>query len=151
MEQLASGADLLVISCSVLDPPDSPPGLYERHSPPAAIGRMAARARVKALLCTHLPPAVRAKSDALRRSLATGFQGPVTLATDGLVVPVGAAAAPVDSCQSDADCSPAQSCLWSRSRRVCVADCRKTGCGGGGRCVEAQECRVGPCPWVCER
>ncbi len=151
VEQLASGADLLVISCSVLDPPDSPPGLYERHSPPSAIGRTAARARVKALLCTHLPPAVRAHSDALRRSLAAGFPGPVTLATDGLVVPVAPAGAPVGPCQTDADCSPAQSCLSSGSRRACVADCRKTGCGGGGRCVEVHECRMGPCPWVCER
>ena len=88
VEELVSGADLLVISCSVLDPPDAPPGLYERHSPPSAIGAMAARAHIKALLCTHLPPAVTAHPDALRRSLATGFKGPVTLATDGQVVPV---------------------------------------------------------------
>lgn len=88
LEELAAGANLLVISCSVLDPPESPPGLYERHSPPSAIGAMAARAHVKALLCTHLPPAVMAQADALRRSLATGFTGPVTLATDGQVVPV---------------------------------------------------------------
>ncbi|HUM10632.1 MAG TPA: MBL fold metallo-hydrolase [Myxococcaceae bacterium] len=87
VEQLVAGADLLVISCSVLDPPDSPPGLYERHSPPSAIGAMAARARVKALVCTHLPPAVTAQADAVRRSLATSFSGPVTLATDGLVIP----------------------------------------------------------------
>lgn len=94
VEQLAAGADLLVISCSVLDPPESPPRLYERHSPPSAIGAMAARARVTALLCTHLPPAVTARSDALRRSIGSGFSGPVTLATDGLVMPVGARGSP---------------------------------------------------------
>ena len=70
VEELSSGADLLVISCAVLDPPESPPGLYQRHSPPSAIGAMAARAHVKALLCTHLPPAVNAKAEVLRASLA---------------------------------------------------------------------------------
>lgn len=89
VEALASGAEILVISCSVLDPPDSPPGLYERHSPPSAIGAMAARAHVEALLCTHLPPAVTAKAAELRASLGSAFSGPVTLATDGLVVPIG--------------------------------------------------------------
>lgn len=88
VEQLAAGADLLVISCSVLDPPESPPALYQRHSPPSAIGAMAGRARVRALVCTHLPPAVTAKADELRRSLASGFPGQVTLASDGLVVSV---------------------------------------------------------------
>jgi len=91
VQQLASAADLLVISCSVLDPPESPPGLYERHSPPTAIGAMAAGAKVKALLCTHLPPAVSAKAKDLRASLASAFSGPVTLASDGLLLPVSAA------------------------------------------------------------
>ncbi len=72
VEELTSGADLLVISCAVLDPAESPPGLYQRHSPPSAIGAMAARAHVKALLCTHLPPAVDAKTEVLRASL--GFR-----------------------------------------------------------------------------
>jgi ribonuclease BN (tRNA processing enzyme) len=88
VEKLAAGADLLVISCSVLDPPESPAALYQRHSPPSAIGAMAGRARVKALLCTHLPPAVGAQPDALRGAIASGFPGPVTLATDGVIVPV---------------------------------------------------------------
>ncbi len=95
VEKLVAGTDLLVISCSVLDPPGSPSGLYELHSPPSAIGAMAARAQVKALLCTHLPPAVTGKAEEVRRSLASGFSGPVTFATDALVVPV-TARAPVD-------------------------------------------------------
>jgi ribonuclease BN (tRNA processing enzyme) len=73
---------------AVLDPPESPAALYQRHSPPSAIGAMAGRARVKALLCTHLPPAVGAQPDVLRGSIASGFPGPVTLATDGVIVPV---------------------------------------------------------------
>ncbi len=149
VEQLAAGADLLVISCSVLDPPASPPGLYERHSPPSAIGAMAARARVKAVLCTHLPPAVLSESDAVRRSIAAAFQGQLTLATDGLAVPVAAVSAGSSAtCQTDAECGPTRSCLQSGARKVCVADCRKTGCAGGGRCLES-ECRVAPCPWTC--
>ena len=91
VEQLAAGADLLVISCSVLDPPESRPGLYTRHSPPSEIGAMADRAQIKALLCTHLPPAVTAQADALGAALSRKFRGTVTLATDGLVLPVGEA------------------------------------------------------------
>ena len=89
VEQLAARADLLVISCSVLDPPGSPPGLYTRHSPPSAIGAMAARAGIGALLCTHLPPAVAAESGALTGAIRSAYSGRVSLAADGLVQPVG--------------------------------------------------------------
>ena len=109
VEQLAAGADLLVISCSVLDPPDSPPGLYERHSPPSAIGRDGRAGPGEGAALHASAAGGEGASDALRRSLAVGFPGPVTLATDGLVVPVVRRRACARA--TDADCSPAQSCL----------------------------------------
>jgi ribonuclease BN (tRNA processing enzyme) len=84
LAQLAKGADLLVVSCAVLDPPGSPPGLYERHSPPRLLGETAQAAGVRALLLTHLPPAVEVKEDEVLASVQRAFHGPVTFATDGL-------------------------------------------------------------------
>jgi ribonuclease BN (tRNA processing enzyme) len=89
--KLAKGADLLVVSCAVLDPPESPPGLYERHSPPKRLGETAQAAGVKALLLTHLPPAVEVKEAAVLASVQRAFSGAVTFATDGLRVPVAGA------------------------------------------------------------
>jgi ribonuclease BN (tRNA processing enzyme) len=88
LERLARGADLLVVSCAVLDPPGSPEALYERHSPPRLLGETAARASVGALLLSHLPPAVFTKLADVEASVRKGFSGPVTFATDGLRVEV---------------------------------------------------------------
>jgi ribonuclease BN (tRNA processing enzyme) len=88
LAQLAQGADLLVVSCAVLDPPGSPPGLYERHSPPRRLGETAQAAKVRALLLTHLPPAVEVKEAEVLASVQGGFRGQVTFATDGLRVSV---------------------------------------------------------------
>jgi ribonuclease BN (tRNA processing enzyme) len=73
----------------VLDPPDSPPALYERHSPPKRLGETAQAAGVKALLLTHLPPAVEVKEAQVLASVQRSFSGAVTFASDGLRVPVG--------------------------------------------------------------
>lgn len=112
LAQLAKGADLLVVSCAVLDPPESPPGLYQLHSPPKLLGEAAAKAGVKALLLTHIAPVVEAKEDEVLASVRTSFSGPVTFATDGLRVPVEApsAAKSVHACNADADCGPSQRC-----------------------------------------
>ena len=91
LARLAKGADLLVVSCAVLDPPGSPEALYTLHSPPKRLAETAALAGVKALLLTHLPPAVSAQHDAVLASVRGAFSGTVTFAEDGLRVPVAAA------------------------------------------------------------
>jgi ribonuclease BN (tRNA processing enzyme) len=88
LAQLAQGADLLVVSCAVLDPPDSPEVLYQLHSAPKRLGETAAKAGVKALLLSHLPPAVEVKEAEALASVRVSYAGPVTFATDGLRVAV---------------------------------------------------------------
>ena len=88
LAKLAKGADLLVVSCAVLDPPESPPGLYQRHSPPKRLGETAQAAGVRALLLTHLAPAIEVKEAEVLASVQRAFSGAVTFATDGLRVPV---------------------------------------------------------------
>ena len=79
---LAQDADLLVFNSVVLDPPDSPAVLYTLHSPPAAIGRAAAEARVGRLLLAHIVPAVETHSEAVLDSIRQHFKGPVEVAHD---------------------------------------------------------------------
>ncbi len=126
LTRLAKGADLLVVSCAVLDPPGSPEALYERHSAPARLGQTAADAGVKALLLTHLPPAVETREDEVLASVRGHFPGPVTFATDGLRVPVQASSpeAPRRSCKADAECGPAERCLAVQCVRApCPSRC----------------------------
>jgi len=92
LAQLAKGADLLVVSCAVLDPPGSPEALYQRHSPPQRLAETAAVAGVRALLLTHLPPAVLAQKAQVLASVRTAFSGAVTFAEDGLRLSVEAPA-----------------------------------------------------------
>jgi ribonuclease BN (tRNA processing enzyme) len=80
---LSTGVDLLVFDQVVLDRPDSPEVLYSLHSPPGDIGAVAARAHVKALLLSHLSPAVDQDRAAVAESIARRYAGPVTFATDG--------------------------------------------------------------------
>jgi ribonuclease BN (tRNA processing enzyme) len=97
LERLARGADLLVVSCAVLDPPGSPEALYQRHSSPRLLAETAARALVGALLLTHLPPAVVTKMGEVEMSVRKAFSGPVTFATDGLRVEVAPLSTPKNS------------------------------------------------------
>ena len=97
LERLARGADLLVVSCAVLDPPGSPEALYERHSPPRLLAETAARASVGSLLLTHLPPAVFTKTGEVETSVRKAFSGPVTFAADGLRVEVARPSSPVST------------------------------------------------------
>jgi ribonuclease BN (tRNA processing enzyme) len=126
LERLAKGADLLVVSCAVLDPPESPEALYQRHSPPLRLGEMAAAAGVRALLLTHLPPAVEAKEAEVLTSVRVRFPGPVTFAVDGLNVPVVTGGP-------------------EKARRTCNADAQ---CGPGERC-DLVQCKRAPCPSYC--
>jgi ribonuclease BN (tRNA processing enzyme) len=81
---IARGADLLVFDAVVLDPPGSPAVLYTLHTPPNAIGVLAAQAQVAALLLSHLSPAVEGERAAVTASIASHYRGPVQFATDGM-------------------------------------------------------------------
>ncbi|HMK72064.1 MAG TPA: MBL fold metallo-hydrolase [Myxococcaceae bacterium] len=158
--KLAQGADLLVVSCAVLDPPGSPEALYQRHSPPKLLGETAAAAGVKALLLTHIPPAVEPSESQVLASVRASYQGPVTFARDGLRVPVapppppvaGPARAPVDdgpACRSDADCAKGTVCIACGAVATCVRGCRsKSDCPSGQLCRQVQCIRC-PCPALC--
>jgi ribonuclease BN (tRNA processing enzyme) len=86
LEHLAEGADLLVYDTSVLDPPGSPPKLYDLHTAPKRIGEVAAKARVKSLVLSHIPPAVEQSESAVLQSVGRSFSGPVRFASDCLRV-----------------------------------------------------------------
>jgi ribonuclease BN (tRNA processing enzyme) len=81
---IARGADLLVFDAVVLDPPGSPEVLYTLHTPPNAIGTLAARTEVRALLLSHLSPAVEGDRAAVTASIASHYRGSVQFASDGM-------------------------------------------------------------------
>lgn len=87
--QLAKNADLLIFNCAVLDPPGSPPQLYDLHTPPKKIGEAARASGVKSLLLSHLAPDVEGQEAAVRKSIAKSYAGPIRFASDKLRVPVG--------------------------------------------------------------
>lgn len=87
--RLAKNADLLVFNCAVLDPPGSPPQLYELHTPPRKIGEAAQDSGVKSLCLSHLAPDVLGQESAVRNSIRKAFAGPVVFASDRLRLPVG--------------------------------------------------------------
>jgi ribonuclease BN (tRNA processing enzyme) len=87
--KLATGADLLVFNCAVLDPPDSPEQLYELHTPPRKIGEAAKQSGVKSLLLSHTAPDVESRESAVRSSIRVNYAGPVAFATDKLHVKIG--------------------------------------------------------------
>ena len=84
LASIAQGANLLVFHAVVLDPPGSPSVLYSLHSPPTAIGKIAASARVDRLLLSHLPATIEQNRRDVVASITKYYHGPVTLATDGL-------------------------------------------------------------------
>jgi ribonuclease BN (tRNA processing enzyme) len=90
LERIAQGVDLLVFHAVVLDPPGSPQILYTLHTPPAAIGALAGRARIGALLLSHLSPAVDAARAQVSASIARQYHGSVKFADDGMRVAVAA-------------------------------------------------------------
>lgn len=155
LEKLAQGADLLVVSCAVLDPPGSPQALYSRHSPPKLLGQTAARARVGSLLLSHLPPAVLLKLDEVRASVRASFAGVVTFASDGLRLPVApassansAVAKDGGACRADADCGVGQVCMRCGSEGTCMRTCQSAGCPTGQVCRPVACVRC-PCPPQC--
>ena len=91
--RLAAQADLLVYDTTVLDPPGSPPVLYELHTSPKRIGEVAAAAQVRRLVLSHLPPNIERAGPEVLASVRATYKGPVELAYDCLRVDVGARAA----------------------------------------------------------
>ncbi len=86
LAHLADGADLLVYDASVLDPPGAPAQLYELHTAPKRIGEVAAEARVKSLLLSHLTHDVEKSEHDVLRSVRASYTGPARLASDCLRV-----------------------------------------------------------------
>lgn len=84
LETIVRGVNLLVFDAVVLDPPDSPPVLYTLHTPPNAIGALAGRSQVGALLLSHLSPAVDGARPAVTSSIASHYRGSVAFAVDGM-------------------------------------------------------------------
>jgi len=84
LRRIAEGTDLLVFNCVVLDPPDSPAQLYELHTAPRDIGRIAESAHARRVLLAHISPAVDASRDAVLASIRENYAGPVDFAADGM-------------------------------------------------------------------
>ena len=84
LETIARGATLLVFHAVVLDPPGSPEVLYSLHTPPNAIGALAAGSQVGAILLSHLSPAVDGNRAAVKASIASHYGGSVEFAADGM-------------------------------------------------------------------
>jgi ribonuclease BN (tRNA processing enzyme) len=86
LEQLAENTNLLVFNCAVLDPPGSPPELYNRHSPPKRIGELARTAHVRRLILTHIPPMVDRAEKQVSSSIGAQTDIPMSFAEDKMRV-----------------------------------------------------------------
>lgn len=86
LSTIATGSDLLVFNSVVLDPPGSRAVLYTLHTPPRAIGELARHTGIRALLLSHLSPAVEENREAVLQSIRRNFAGPVRFAADGIRV-----------------------------------------------------------------
>lgn len=82
LRALAKDTDLLVFDCVVLDRPASPAILYELHTPPKAIGELAAAAGAKQLLLSHLSPATDHGRASVEAGIREQYRGPVSFAAD---------------------------------------------------------------------
>lgn len=80
LDEAARGADLLLCEASFRTGEDNPPGL---HLTGAEAGAVAARADVRRLLLTHVPPWYEA--DAIEAEAASEYGGDLSLARMGLV------------------------------------------------------------------
>jgi ribonuclease BN (tRNA processing enzyme) len=83
LRAIAKSTDLLVVSSVVLDPPGSPAVLYTLHTPPHAIGEVARDAGVRALLLSHLSPAIEQRREAVVASIRQSYSGSIEFANDG--------------------------------------------------------------------
>jgi ribonuclease BN (tRNA processing enzyme) len=88
LRRIAKATDLLVFNSVVLDPPGSPAILYSLHTPPRAIGELAKDDGVRALLLSHISPAIDADHDTVLDSIRRNYAGSVTFAADGMRIPL---------------------------------------------------------------
>ncbi|MBV9298582.1 MAG: MBL fold metallo-hydrolase [Verrucomicrobia bacterium] len=88
LTKLATGTDLLVFNCAVLDPPGSPAELYTRHSPPKRIGEVAKACGARHLILTHIPPLVDKARAKVSASIRAADQETVQFAEDKMRVSV---------------------------------------------------------------
>ncbi|WP_445145157.1 MBL fold metallo-hydrolase [Dyella sp. Tek66A03] len=84
LRHIAQHSSLLVFNSVVLDPPGSPRVLYTLHTPPKAIGVLAADSQVKRLLLSHLSPTIDQARASVEASIREHYQGPVAFAEDGM-------------------------------------------------------------------
>jgi ribonuclease BN (tRNA processing enzyme) len=84
LQTIAAGTDLLVFNCVVLDPPGSPAILYTLHTPPHGIGLLAKEVGARALLLSHISPAVEAMNSAVAASIRQNYPGSAVFAKDGM-------------------------------------------------------------------
>ena len=84
LRSIAKSTDLLVFNTVVLDPPGSPAILYTLHTPPHAIGQLAKEVGARALLLSHISPAVDESQRAVLQSIRETYAGSVTFAKDGM-------------------------------------------------------------------
>jgi ribonuclease BN (tRNA processing enzyme) len=86
LRTIAAGTDLLVFNCVVLDPPGSPAILYTLHTPPQAIGLLAKEVGTRALLLSHISPAVDEMESAVTASIRRNYPASTAFAKDGMRV-----------------------------------------------------------------
>jgi ribonuclease BN (tRNA processing enzyme) len=86
LRNIAKSTDLLVFNAVVLDPPGSPAILYTLHTPPNVIGQLAKEVGARALLLSHISPAVDEANRAVLDSIRKSYAGSVTFAKDGMRV-----------------------------------------------------------------
>ena len=84
LHNIAAGTDLLVFNCVVLDPPGSPAILYTLHTPPHAIGLLAREVGARALLLSHISPAVEEMNGAVAASIRQNYPASTVFAKDGM-------------------------------------------------------------------
>ena len=84
LRSIAKSTDLLVFNTVVLDPPGSPAVLYTLHTAPRAIGQLAKEVGARALLLSHISPAVDESNRAVLESIRENYAGSVTFAADGM-------------------------------------------------------------------
>ena len=84
LQVIAAGTDLLVFNCVVLDPPGSPAILYTLHTPPHAIGLLAKEVGARALLLSHISPAVEEMKSAVAASIRQNYPASTEFARDGM-------------------------------------------------------------------
>ncbi|WP_109125451.1 MBL fold metallo-hydrolase [Dyella sp. C11] len=84
LRRVAKHTDLLVFNCVVLDPPGSRPVLYTLHTPPLAIGDVAAGSDAQTLLLSHLSPVIDANKSDVEASIRKHYKGTLVFASDGM-------------------------------------------------------------------